>query len=527
MFKRHISSKTLRRRTSWIITAVLILPFVLFFHATGRAPTRGPGGSAGTVFGKSIPWEEFQQQRVWLRRQWEGRFGSIPESMEPLLIQSTWDRFMLVEEARRRRVRVDDRELAAFIERLPAFQEQGRFLPERYHRYLQALGVSAELFEEMLRNDLLVEKLINSLKGSISVSDDEVKAAYTTAHERLKAAAIVVEASSFADKAAAGLTDEEIRADYDTHANEVRIPEQLVMEYAGLSREELTTRVQLSDQELSDFYQDHRDLFTKEDGTLKPLEEVREDVRARAVEQRVHKQLATLALDLEDDREAQVPFAETVKTRALTQHSAGPLPAGNPWIPGGPEPALLQAVSDLAEGQLSGVVTTDRGVYLARVTQRIPSRVPPLDEVKAQIRDRLIQERAREAARAQANTVRAHLQEEHAAGLRVDEAAAKLGVALKRPAPFTRTESIESLGNVPAVNQTAFDTALGALTEVLETPTGFVLVYPEERVPPDDSKLAGEASALRQETLNHKQTAQLERWLADLRARATLRSFVE
>ena len=105
MFKRLIVSHRMRRRVSWAVAAILILPFLFFFHATGQAPSRGPGGTAGIVFGKAVDWDAFQDERRWLQRQFEGQFGELAEAMQPLLTQSTWDRLILLEEARRTRLR--------------------------------------------------------------------------------------------------------------------------------------------------------------------------------------------------------------------------------------------------------------------------------------------------------------------------------------------------------------------------------------------------------------------------------------
>ena len=529
MFKRLILSTALRRRTSWIIAAILILPFILFFHATSQAPSKGPGGIAGVVFGKEIPWAAFQEQRLWLRRQLENQLGSKvqEEALESLLTRSAWDKLMLVEEAKRTRRRVDDQELARFIQGIAEFQQNGRFIPERYHRFLRASGMSPQTFEGRLRNDLLVEQLVNSIKASVVVTDEEVRAAYTHAHEGLKASLILVDPATFVDEAAAALTEEEIRAHYDAHPEDVRIPEQLMMEYAGVSREELAAHIQLSEEEVDALYQDHQDQFAKADGTTKPLEEVTELVRQQLTNERVRKQLTTLALDLEEDVEVKLRFEEIVTTRALTHHSAGPLPAGNPWVPGGPEPAVLQAVAELGEGQMSSVIEAENGIYIARVTQRIPSRISAFDEVRGQIRERLVQERARERARTAAEALRAHLKERQAAGLRFEEVVVLEGVVPVTPEPFTRTQPIDPIGSVPAVNEAAFATPLGSLAEVIDVPLGFVIIRPEERFPADESKFAEVQAPLREELLSQRQSARVEEWLRDLRIRAKLRSFLD
>jgi peptidyl-prolyl cis-trans isomerase D len=529
MFKRLIRSKTLRRRTSWVIAAILILPFVIFFHATGQAPTRGPGGTAGVVFGKRIPWETWGQQQGWILQKLGDRAGEIPsEAFVPLVHQEAWNNLLLLAEAKRERLRVTDEELALSIQRGPLFQDEGgRFRPDYYWGYLQSKGMTPQQFEHLVRQDLLIEKLTTSVKASVSVSDEEVKAAYANAHERLQASVLVVQPDAFRDEAATTLTDEEVRAYYETHPDEFRLLEQIKLECAGASREELAARVELGEEGLRAFYQDYQAEFAKEEGALTPFEEVKDAIRQHLTQERVRKQLTALALDLEEDVEAALPFEDIVKSRALTQYSAGPLPAGDLWIPNGPEPAVLQAVAELGEGQMSRVIETDNGVYIARVTQRFPSRVPLFDEVRAQIREQLVQERAKEAARKAAEALRVKLTELRAAGLRFEEALHKDGAIPPRPASFTRTEPIDPFGFVPAVNRAAFDTPLGNLTDVIETASGFVIVRPEARLPSDPSLFAQEEAVLRQETLAQKQAAHFERWLKDLRSRAKLQSFVE
>ena len=528
MFKKLIVSKTMRRQVSWLIAAILILPFILFFHATGQAPARGPGGNAGIIFGTRIPWETFQEQRYWLQRQFQNQMGEIPEAFQGLLTQYTWDRLIMLQEAKRQHVRVTNQELATFIQRIPAFQDHGRFLPDRYQRTLQAMRIAPQVFERLVQSDLLLEKLVNTHKASVTVTDAELREAYRKNHEQLKGVLMLFDPAAFAHQAAAAVTAEEIRARYDAHPDEVRIPEQLVVEYAGVTRDELAAHTQPSDGTLKLFYEDHQEPFAKEDGTIKPFEEVKERVRAQVVSEQVRKQLKALALDLQEDLEAKLRFEEMAKTRALGLHTVGPFAAGSPWVPNGPEPAVLQAVTKLREGEISEVIETDGGTYLARVTTRIPSRVPPLEEVRAQIRERLVQERERSAAKSAAEALRTRLTKQIAAGLRFEEAALTSRSALPVHAvQFTRTQPIDPIGAAPAVNETAFKTPLGTLTDVIETPTGFVIVRPETKMSADESKFSEEAASLRQELLTKQQSEQIEQWLAELRQRAKLKSLVE
>lgn len=525
MFKKLIKSHAMRRRVSWAIAAILILPFIIFFHATRQDTQRGTGGAAGVLFGKPIPWATFQEQRAWLARQLKNQFGELPDSLNPMLTQYTWDRLLLLEEAKRQRLHVTDTELADTIQRISAFQEQDRFMPERYRRLLQAMGTFPEAFERMLRNDLLIERVVDRIKTSVSVTEEDVQAAYTQEHEQLKALLMLVKPSTFLDRVTA--TEDELRAFYDTHPDDWRILEQLVVEYAGATREELASRVQLSDDALKAFYEDHRDRFTKPDGVLAPLADVADSVKQQLTDEQVRKQLKALALDLEEDLEDGRPFEEIVRSRAISTHTVGPLSADA----AGPQmidPALLQSVRTLQEAAVGKVVETTQGTFLARLVQRIPSHLPAFDDVRTRVEERVTATRAQEAARAAAHALHDRLTSRTASGMRFEEAfLLEDPLPAVRTLPFTRTQPIDSLGVVPMVNDAAFRTPLGTLSEVIDTPEALVIIRPEERLPVDAAGLVPAATALREQVLAQKQNARLTQWLEDLRQRAHLESFVE
>lgn len=529
MFKKLIVSKTLRQRTSWIVAGLLILPFILFFHATGRTPNPGPGGTAGVIFGKEIPWEEFQRHQRWLAQQWENRFGdTLPEALRPFLNQSTWDRLILVEEARHRRVRVADQDVAALIQGIAAFHEQGRFRPERYHQFLRATGSSPQLFEGLLRTDLILEKLISLTKATVTVTEDEVKAAYVTAHEQRRASVFVFDQASYRLASAEHITDQNLQTYYDAHPEAFRIPEQLRLEYAGVARDEIAARTPSpTDEELRGFYDEHGEEFRAQDGTLAPLDDIREVARQHWLDERVTKALTTHALDLQDDLEAGLRFEEISAARGLTVRTVGPLPVEAAGLSEGVDPAILQAVATLPVGTMSAVVQTGQGVYIARPIERVPARHPSLEEVHQRVRDLVIDEQARAAARAAAEALHRRLNEQIAAGLRFEEAVLAAEHLPVFSAQFTRSQPIEPVGTAPAVNEAAFNTALGSLTEVIEVPAGFVFVRPEAAIPADTTRFADIRATLRDETLTQKQSAYLDQWLIQVRTRAKLRSFVD
>jgi len=164
MFKKVLRFKGQRTVALWVVI-LLALPFILFFHWGAGQSGPGPGGPAGVIFGRPISWERYNRTSQALRRELESQLGAnaVPDDVEAVLRQQTWDRLILQEEARRR-VTVTDEELARAIHSQPAFQQAGRFDAALYFRFVRALGLSPRLFEEQVRDDLRVQKLLEQVK---------------------------------------------------------------------------------------------------------------------------------------------------------------------------------------------------------------------------------------------------------------------------------------------------------------------------------------------------------------------------
>ena len=558
MFRKLMKSRKLRTRTSWIVALVLIPPFIFAFHLFfDPTPDTALGAAAGTIFGKPIPWDEYQQHYTQTRRRLESRLAGpdgvpvqLPDAFESLIVDRVWNRLILIEEAKNAKLRISDEELARAIRSDPVFQFQGRFAPDRYRQVVRAIGFTPRTYEAFLRDQLLAQRLVDDVWSAVSVTDADVREAFVEANERLKVALIVIDPTTLHGEIGRAITEEELRTDYEARPDLVKTPAQITFEYVGLTRDELTDSLTLPEEEILDYYEANYgaeaeafDIPTQadlareeeitpeeplaEEDTTPALDDVREEIREALLPRHTNRRLNALAVDLEDALDANQSFAEIATALELSTQTVGPIAVGNLFAEGTPEPSLLQAAFDLEEGAMSELIETDNGVYVLRVSQRIPVQIPPFETVRPAIKERLVQERAQQAARSSADELHTQLTEQLAVGATITEAADQLGIALTQPAPFTRTEAIESIGAVSAVNRAAFNTPLGELTEVITTTQGFVLLVPAERIPPDDADLAGQRARLRARVLQEKQDAYFAEWMADLRSRANLQSFLE
>jgi len=529
MFKRLLHSKTLRRRTQLILALVMVPPFIFFFHLwVGGGSAPGPGGMAGKVFGRSVPWEVFHAEYQLVSQYLSEQLGQAPpEAFEPFLRQQAWDRLIIREEARRT-IRITDEELARFLQAQQTFQQDGRFVPELYDRYVRGLGISVEAFEERMRDDLRVQRLVDSVTSQTPLTEEELTAAYAKDYERMQAALIVVEFEALEGHVRQMLTDQALLAYYEANHEAVRIPAQRRIEYLGRSLTEVSPPASaISDADIQAYYEEHVEEFTRADGTTAALDEVREPIRLRRSEELGRESLMELALDLQEDVEAGLRFDEMAASRALPIRSVGPLDPLTADIPNGPEGFILRRVFEVPLGEMTEVVEASSGVFVLRPIEEVPSRLPALEEVRTHLERQFLTEHAREAARARAQQLHNELAALLEGGATMDQACQVLGITPRRPAPFTRHGSIDSLGSVPSLTQALVGLKAGELSEVVMIEKGFAFGAIEERLPYDEGEFAMNKEAFRKTLQAAKEQEQLSTWLEALRARARLHSFLD
>ncbi len=83
---------------------------------------------------------------------------------------------VFLQEAEKYRLEATDNELAAYIQRAPAFQKDGRFDQATYLQVVhQVLRIPPEEFEEDRRRELKIQKLQSLMASAVKISDAELQ----------------------------------------------------------------------------------------------------------------------------------------------------------------------------------------------------------------------------------------------------------------------------------------------------------------------------------------------------------------
>jgi peptidyl-prolyl cis-trans isomerase D len=503
------------KHLKWVLVFV-VLVFVFFVWAdfgTGIGNQGGGGPQvAATVGDQEVTLNEFERHY----RQLEAFYGQVygdrltPEMARQMglplqALNQAVSQKILLSEARRMGLTVTDEELRDRILQEQTFKdEQGRFVGEE--RYIDIvrnrLGYpSADAFEKVLREEVLVQKLMDILEANLYVSDQEVEQAYREQVERASIRYVQVPRTRFAQNAAVPAA--EVKAYFDRHKQEYRLPEQREAAYLLVDPAQLAAKVPVDEKALRDYYQDHqeeysqpeqvhaRHILIKTQGQNDP--EAHSDAEAqqliRAAHERVNKgeDFAAVAREVSED---------------TSKASGGDLGF---FGRGAMVPPFEQAAFNARPDEVVGPVKTEFGYHLIQVLEKRAAGKQPFEQVREMIRQRLAAERTAEMAEAKAKELAKRLARDKPASADALKALANPaeGVSFGETGPFSRQEPVSGLGYAPAFTNAAFALEKGGVSEAIQVPRGWTVLYLKDvkapRVPElNEVEPRVQASVLRQ-----------------------------
>ena len=157
---------------------------------------------------------------------------------------------------------------------------------------------------------------------------------------------------------------------------------------------------------------------------------------------------------------------------------------------------LDSTISGLQKGQVSPVAPVSPSkLAVAVVTNVTPAHVQPLSAVEAQVRDRVIDQKAIQVAGEKAKAAAATLKSN---GGDLQAIAKNFGLQVKSSDLFTRNGAVQGLG-AGAQFQAAFTEPVGSIIGPYATAGGTVVAKVVQKVEPDMTQLAAQKSALAQD----------------------------
>ena len=284
-------------------------------------------------------------------------------------------------EAQRVHLQVSDRKLQQTIGSMPAFQQGGHFNYDTYKLILQASGKNEHAFEAELREQIAQQALIDAVAESAVVPKSVSDRLWQLQHEKREIREQAFRPDDYLAKVQ--VTDDAIKAEYEKNKSRYMTPETVRAEYLVLRSSDLMGQISIAPKEVRAFYDSNLKRWGKAERRRASHILITAGAGGSAPDKAKAKELAESVL-------AKVRANPADFARLAREYSKDPGSAQKggdlDWFQRGMMvKPFEEAVFSLKQGETSGLVETDFGFHIIRVTGIEPATTKPFEEVKDQI----------------------------------------------------------------------------------------------------------------------------------------------
>ena len=381
------------KRVMYGVLALLIVPSFIFVGVDSYQNRGDSAAGVAEVDGRSITqqeWDDAQRRQIDQARQQMGpqfdqKMFDTPEAKREVLENLVAERAVNAEIARNH-LTVSDNAIFKAINQIEGFRKpDGSFDMDQYKAALAAQGMTPEMFDARMRRDMAIQQLAGSIQSTAFAPRSVAERISNINDQEREVQELLFPIANYLPQVK--VTDEMVKAYYDKNAQLFQIPEQVKAEYVVLDSAAVEKQVSVSDAEVEQFYKANQARFvtpeqrtashiliTKAQGA-KPAEEAAAKAKAEAVLAEVRKNPAD--------------FAAIAKAQSQDPGSAAQ--GGDLGVV--EKGAFVKPVEDaiyaLKDGEVSGIVPSEFGFHIIKVTSIKPSQQKPLDAARAEIADEL------------------------------------------------------------------------------------------------------------------------------------------
>ena len=495
----------LRKHRQWLMIVILILaiPFIFYFV---QQPDYGAirSNDLGRIYDRPVTNVEFQRsarlltlaQMLGLTYAQELMMRAMSEN--DAYINFTFNRAVLNHEVKKLGIRPTSAEIIAFVKTLRPFQsEQGSFDPNKYMEFAQtrlpALGFSEAQLEELVSEQLALNRLKDLLGTGLHVADSETREYYEKAYGKIHAAVVRLREEDFQKDV--NITDEEIAQHYEAKKAELKSEEKRRVEFVTFALNEAEKKLEGKE---------------RVEALQKKADRANEFVQA-ALEKGAN--FGEVALKF------QVPLSATGEFAAA---------APDPQLAAAPQ--LAQYAFQLTEKEpISDAIQSPDAFYVLHLLAINAARPLTLEEAKPKIVETLKKAKVRQLVSTKGAEIVRQIREAINAGTPLDTAVSQAGLKAERLTPFSILEVAppkpeekkeEPAPDLSMIKSSVREVKAGESTEFVSSANGGFVAVVEKREPPDPAGYDAAKAEFEKNYLQNKRAAVFDEWLRDRRQAA-------
>ena len=402
-------------RIMQLILFLLIFPSFVLFGLEGYNRLQEKGDAVAKVDGREIlqgDWDAAHKQEVERLRQQlpnlDSKMLESPAAKYATLERMVRDRVLAAAAAQSKLVTSDQR-LARELQRnemIAALRgPDGKLDMERYRQLVGAQGMTPEMFEAGVRSELSANQVLLGVGGTTLVTPAQVQLALDAFLQQRE-----VQLARFAPADYAGQvkpTDAELEAFYKENQALFQAPEQAAIEYVVLDVESVRQGLTVNEQDLKTYYEQNIARLGGQE--QRRASHILIAVPKGAPEADRQKARAKAQELLAQVNKAPDSFAELAKKHSQDPGSAAQGGDLDFFSRGAMTKPFEDAAFALGKGEISGIVETDFGYHIIKLTdlkvpkQRNFEQMKP--ELEGEVAKQLAQRKYAEAADTFTNTV--------------------------------------------------------------------------------------------------------------------------
>ncbi|MBF0522724.1 MAG: SurA N-terminal domain-containing protein [Candidatus Omnitrophica bacterium] len=402
-----------------------------------------PATYVGEISGEKISTSQLQAAVTHAKIQALLRYGKMFKQLEKLfdLEQEAWQQLTLLQEAKKRHIKVSNKEVIDEIAKNDIFYRNNRFDPALYQGIIKSsFECQPQDFEETVRESLMMTKLFKDVTKDVSISDTQLLSEYKKTTEQLQVSFIPFTADN---KKESSVTDQEIKDYYVKNSATLRLPPSISVEYVLLP-------------------------FPKDGGVQK---EVETKYKAIAIvdQYKLTKDLKSAA------EKIGFPYKET-----------GFFNKQQPNLELGWTLEMMMDAFKMNKGQIHDPVELKEGYLVFKIKDTLPAHMATLPEAQQIIKDKLTVQKASEAAKAQASQYVEkvkQLLDNNKDGKALETIQKTLNLKIEQSALLAKNKLAETLEIDKPSENDFYALNTKAQTSVLTTLSGACLLYVDNFVP--------------------------------------------
>jgi len=446
--------KTMRKNvkalapTLWIVIATFIISIFAIWGGAGRLGERNQEQTVVFMGKDHISMDSYytalRSRLEALKKEFSGlnkafiQQLNIPQQVLEQMIQQN----LLSRKAAEMGITASNQEVRDRIVSL--FQREGKFIGfDEYRRILDYNRISMSEYENGLKEEISLNKMIQLLTAGITAPPEELWENYRKQNDSAKIEYLLLEESKVPlDQTLAAA---EIQAYFEKNKAKYSLPERREGSYIFLQTEDLKKEVQVSAGDIEKYYKDNVDQF-------KEPEKIRV---SRVFLSAAGKDKAAVQKDAQavlDRLSRGSDFAQVARESSQDEKAK----EGGDW--GFEEWRNLSdkeggEIANLSAGQMSGLVETDEGFSIFKVSEKEPETTQPLEEVRARIKSTLEDQKAREMAEQRIGQIEKTARREKGLG----PAAQKMGLNIRPTGLLKKGQGLEAFDPSGSLSQALFE----------------------------------------------------------------------